>query len=65
MGVISTARVICGSKKAKPVCIQPENREWVTVIKCIRTDGWSLPPLVIFKGKEHQSTWYSKQLPLN
>lgn len=63
MGVISTARVVCGSEKAKPVCIQPGNREWVTVIECIRTDGWSLPPMVIFKGKQHLSTWYSEQLP--
>jgi len=63
MGVISTARVICGSEKAKPICVQPGNREWVTIIECIRTDRWSLPAMVIFKGKQHPTTWYSSQLP--
>lgn len=36
--------------------VQPGNRDWVTVIACISGDGWTLPPLIIFKGKYVLST---------
>jgi hypothetical protein len=66
MGVIMTAKVITGSERAgKPVCIQPGNREWVTVIESISSCSWSLPPIVIFEGKVHISTWYTDPLPLD
>jgi hypothetical protein len=64
MGVISTAKVVTGSERAKrPVTLQPGNREWVTAIECINTQGWSLPLVIIFEGKVHQSTWYTDDLP--
>jgi hypothetical protein len=63
MGVISTAKVITGAEKSKPVSVQPGNREWVTAIECIASNGWSLPPVIIFEGKVHISTWYSDTLP--
>jgi hypothetical protein len=53
MGVISTAKVITRAEKAKPVSIQPGNREWVTVIDCILSYGWNIPPVIIFEGKMH------------
>jgi hypothetical protein len=60
MGVISTAKVITGVERSnRPVSIQPGNREWVTAIDCICADGYSLPPVIIFEGKVHQSTWYT------
>jgi hypothetical protein len=31
----------------------------VTAIDCICADGQSLPPVIIFEGKVHQSTWYT------
>lgn len=66
MGVITTAKVVTGSERAgKPVCVQPGNREWVTVIESISSCGWSLPPMVIFQGKVHISTWYIDTLPLD
>ena len=65
MGVISTAKVITGANRGKPVSVQPGNREWVTVIDCILSYGWSVPPVIIFEGKVHQSTWYSDTLPLD
>jgi hypothetical protein len=59
MGVISTAKVITGAERSrKPVSVQPGNREWVTAIDCICADGQSLPPVIIFEGKVHQSPWY-------
>ena len=64
MGVITTAKVITGSERAgKPVCVQPGNREWVTVIESVSSYGWNLPPMIIFEGKVHISTWYTDELP--
>src|SRR5450432_2354198 len=66
MGVITTAKVITGAERSnRPVSIQPGNREWVTAIDCISSYGWSLPPVIIFEGKVHQSTWYTDALPLD
>jgi hypothetical protein len=65
IGVISTAKVITGAERSRrPVSVQPGNREWVTAIDCIYADGQSLPPVIIFEGKMHQSTWYTdNELP--
>lgn len=67
MGIISTAKVVTGAKKAgRAFFTQPGNTEWVTVIECINAHGWATPPLVIFKGKVHLSTWYKdSNLPHN
>jgi Tc5 transposase DNA-binding domain/helix-turn-helix, Psq domain len=67
MGVISTAKVITGAERSnRPVSVQPGNREWVTAIDCICADGQSLPPVIIFEGKVHQSTWYTDNaLPID
>jgi hypothetical protein len=65
MGVIATAKVVTGANRGKPVSVQPGNREWVTVIDCISSYGWNVPPVIIFEGKVHQSTWYSDTLPLD
>jgi hypothetical protein len=67
MGVISTAKVITGAERSRrPVSVQPGNREWVTAIDCICVDGQSLPPVIIFEGKMHQSTWYNtEELPVD
>jgi len=60
MGVASTAKVITGSHHSTSCvrAIQPGNREWVTAIESVNTTGWALPPMIIFAGKVHQSTWY-------
>jgi hypothetical protein len=60
MGVASTAKVITASRhrNSRVQAIQPGNREWVTVIESINASGWSLPPMIIFSGKVHQSQWY-------
>ena len=40
--------------------IQPGNREWATVIHCINSEGWSLPPFILLKGVYHLSNWYTE-----
>lgn len=64
MGVISTAKVICGSETrgSRAKAMQPGNREWVTAIEAVNTTGWALPPQIILSGVKHQSSWY-KMVP--
>ena len=59
MGVITSQLVITGrERRGKRKALQPVNREWTTVINSISAAGWSLPPFIIFKGKQHINTWY-------
>jgi hypothetical protein len=45
-----------GRAKAKKV--QPGNREWVTVIQGVNSQGWAVPPFLIVAGKNHLASWY-------
>jgi hypothetical protein len=59
MGIISTAMVVTSSEgRAKVKKIQPGNREWVTVIQGVNSQGWNVPPFVVVAGKNHLSSWY-------
>ena len=59
MGVISTSKVITTSnRKGRPRTSQPGNRKWVTAIEAVNSQGWAIPPFIIFDGKLHQMTWY-------
>jgi hypothetical protein len=52
MGLTATAKVITRAEYyGKRALLQPGNREWVTVIECICSDGYALPPYIIFKNK--------------
>jgi hypothetical protein len=59
MGQISQGIVVTSSLgygKAKK--IQPGNREWVTVVAAVSSQGRSVPPFVIVTGKTHLASWY-------
>ena len=59
MGVISTATVVTSSDgRAKAKKVQPGNREWVTVIQGVNSQGWTVPPFIIVAGKNHLASWY-------
>jgi hypothetical protein len=60
MGLISTQKVITRIDiygKGRRL-LQPGNREWVTTIKAIGANGYSLPPYMIFKGKVAIASWF-------
>ena len=66
MGVIATAKVIIGSKRAgRLVSLQLGNREQVIAIKSILSCRWSLLLMIIFEGKVYISTWYIDALLLD
>ena len=66
MGLVATAKVIMQDDHiGRPVLTQSGNCEWVTVVEAINSYGWALPPMVIFAGKTHRTTWYeNNQIPL-
>lgn len=59
MGQISSTLVVTSSDgRAKAKKIQPGNREWVTVIQAVRSDGEIIPPYLVVAGKTHLESWY-------
>ena len=54
MGVISTSTVVTSSDGRQRVkMVQPGNREWVTSIQGINSQGWAIPPFIIIADKNH------------
>jgi hypothetical protein len=59
MGQISSTLVITSSDgRTKAKKIQPGNREWVTAIQAVRSDGEIIPPYLVVAGKTHLESWY-------
>ncbi len=59
MGQISSTLVVTSSDgRAKAKKIQPGNREWVTAIQAVRSDGEVIPPYLVVAGKMHLESWY-------
>ena len=58
LGVCSNARVLARAGRNKTYIKAPENREWVSIVEAVSADGQSIQPLVIFKGKYPQSSWF-------
>lgn len=58
MGLTATAKVVTRAEYyGRRSLLQPGNREWVTSIECTGASGYSLPPMVIFKGKVLNTGW--------
>jgi DDE superfamily endonuclease/Tc5 transposase DNA-binding domain len=51
-------RVVGGSHLKRSYIESPETREWVTIIKVINATGRALRLIVIFKGKDVQTSWF-------
>lgn len=59
IGVISTGMVVTSAEtRSNTKLAQPGNRELVTVIQGVNSQGWTVPPFTIVWGKYHLSTWY-------
>ena len=65
MGIIQAGMVITSSERRhRPRQAQQGNREWVTVIQAVNSQGWAVPPFIIVAGKTHLASWYREhQLP--
>lgn len=60
LGFAASSRVIVPKQASHKSTRQPGNRDFLTVIECICADGTAPPPLVIFKGVQHQVSWYER-----
>ena len=63
IGTIKAGHVIIDSKAPNQFQAQPGRQEWVTVVECICADGTSIPPYVIFKGKDLNIKWIPDNIP--
>ena len=59
IGLIGITHIVTSLERhSTSVTLQPGDWEWVTSIECINSCGWAFPPMLIFVGKVHISTWY-------
>ena len=58
LGVCTNQRVMGSSATSRIYKKTPENKEWVSIVETISAGGRSTRCLVIFKGKNLQSTWF-------
>jgi len=62
IGAIKGAHVVVDKTLQTKYQAHPGRQEWVTVIECVSADGQSIPPLIIFKGKNVLSSWVPKEV---
>ena len=63
IGVISSTRIVTRAEYySRAKLLLSSNREWVTIIKCIRVYGEALPPYIIFKAKGYTEGWLDSSL---
>ncbi len=43
--------------EAQAFSVQAGNQDWVSLIECVSSNGTTLPPYFIFKGKQIQQAW--------
>ena len=60
MGIMQRTHVLILLSQKQAFIRQDGNREWISIIKCIwgGIDPEALPPFIILKGKQQQSTWW-------
>jgi hypothetical protein len=59
IGVGGSIKVVTASEiRINPIGRQPGDREWITLIAAVNAVGWLVPPFFIFKGKNHNQSWY-------
>jgi hypothetical protein len=50
--------VTASERRTEPLGVQPGDREWITLIASTNAIGWSIPPFLILKAKQHNQAWY-------
>jgi hypothetical protein len=63
IGCSRTSRVIGTTSTNSTFVTSPEDREWVSIIECITAAGDTLPPAIIFKGENVQTSWLPNNYP--
>jgi hypothetical protein len=59
IGVGGSVKVATAAEiRLNPIGRQPGDREWITLIAGVSAGSWLIPPFFIFKGKNHNQSWY-------
>lgn len=58
----NTMVVTSTERKQRPKALVSDSTQWTTVIAAINSQGWSVPPYILFSGKEMNRAWF-KHLP--
>jgi hypothetical protein len=59
IGVGGSVKVVTAAEiRLNPIGRQAGDREWITLIAAVNAAGWLVPPFFIFKGKNHNQSWY-------
>ena len=54
MGVSCASMVVTrANRPGRGKSVQPGNREWATVVECVNSEGWCIPPFLIVQGAYH------------
>lgn len=61
IGAIKGAHVVVDKTLQTKYQAHPGRQEWVTAVECVSAVGQSIPPLIIFKGKNVLSSWVPKE----
>lgn len=61
IGSCAHQRVAGTSSSTRTYKKTPENREWVTIVESVSAAGAHIRPLVIFKGKSIQTSWFTQR----
>lgn len=61
LGACNNTTVIGSTQSKSTFKKTPENREWASIIETVSVTGAKLPPVIIFKGKGIQSSWYTEE----
>ena len=58
LGICTNSMVLGDSRKKRTYVRSLQNREWVSGVETISATGRSIRPIIIFKGKNLQTTWF-------
>ncbi|KFY27745.1 hypothetical protein V491_00751, partial [Pseudogymnoascus sp. VKM F-3775] len=65
VGETQSTHIIVDSTLKSNWKVTAGKQEWITVLECIDADGGALPPMIIFKAKNTNSSWIPKDTPTN
>lgn len=63
VGTTQSTRIIVDSTQKSSWKATPGRQEWITAIECVDAAGGALPPMVIFKAKNTNSSWIPQEVP--
>ena len=65
IGIVTKPQIVTSANRSNGVKkAHPGNKEWISIIQGINSQGWALPPFLILGERSHDQSWYNtNQLP--